>query len=198
MSTPYVATRWYRSPELLFMWDTATKAMDVWSIGCIFAELLNRKVLFPGENYLNQIEKIVEIMGTPDPDDVRGCQKAKTYIKNFQSRNRADFGRIFPNASRAAIDLLLKMLHYNPEKRITVEEALKHPYLQSLHDGEDEPTCQAFDFEFESKVTPQTIKKVLYSEICEWNMTNNNLQGDAIVKNIQPKKIEQKIENFKK
>jgi serine/threonine protein kinase len=68
--------RWYRAPELLLMWETATKAIDMWSIGCIFAELLGRNVLFPGKDYLNQIDLIVNILGTPNEKDIRGCQKA--------------------------------------------------------------------------------------------------------------------------
>lgn len=200
MSTPYVATRWYRAPELLFMYDTATKAIDVWSVGCIFAELLNRKVLFQGENCkkikltidLNQIEKIVDILGSPKQEHIKGCQKAKNYMKNLQYRSGADFKKLFPNVSSKAIDLLLRMLHYDPDQRITIDEALKHPYLEHLHDEDDEPTCEQFDFEFESKVTQYNIKDYLYNEVVEWNTYNNYLKGDAIIKTGDPKKIEKK------
>lgn len=152
MSTPYVATRWYRAPELLLMWDTATKAIDVWSVGCIFAELLGRKTLFPGQNYLNQLDLILDVLGTPDEDQVRGCEKAKTYLRQLPWRPKKPFSQLYPHANRDALDLLERLLDFNPETRITVEEALAHRYLASLHDEEDEPTAETFDFSFEEEL----------------------------------------------
>lgn len=189
MSTPYVATRWYRAPELLLMWETATKAIDIWSVGCIFAELLGRKVLFPGRNYLNQIELILSVLGTPDDSDIKGCEKGVKYLKSLPKKERMNLHSLFPNANPMAIDLLSKMLHFNPEKRITVEEALKHPYLQSLHDEEDEPTCNIFDFTFEQTVNAKNIKKMIYDEIMEWNLYQNNVSGDAIVRQEIPTQL---------
>jgi serine/threonine protein kinase len=189
MSTPYVATRWYRAPELLLMWETATKAIDIWSVGCIFAELLGRRVLFPGRNYLNQIELILSILGTPNDSDIKGCEKGIKYLKSLPKKERQNLQALFPKANPMAIDLLSKMLHFNPEKRITVEQALKHPYLQSLHDEEDEPTCNIFDFTFEQNVNQQNIKKMIYDEIMEWNLYQNRISGDAIVKQEIPTQL---------
>lgn len=67
--TEYVVTRWYRAPEILLSQAEYKKAIDIWSIGCIFAELLTRYPLFKGEHYLNQIEYIVVVLGTPDEND---------------------------------------------------------------------------------------------------------------------------------
>jgi len=182
MSTPYVATRWYRSPELLLQWETASKAIDVWSIGCIFAELLNRKVLFPGKNYLHQIELIVDLLGTPSDEEVKGCQKARAYVKQMKSRPKQKFQDVFQTASRDALDLLEKMLRFDPDARISVDDALKHDYLKSLHDNQDEPNCKLFDYQFESLITKDNIKDAIYQEIMDWNLEQNNVKGDAVIK----------------
>lgn len=150
MSTPYVATRWYRAPELLLMWETATKAIDVWSVGCIFAELFGRKALFPGKNYLHQLDLILDVLGTPSENQIKGCEKAKTYLKGLPHRQQRNLRSLFPTASPQALDLLSKMLKFDPTERITVDEALEHPYLESLHDVDDEPSAEVFDFTFEN------------------------------------------------
>lgn len=181
MSTPYVATRWYRAPELLLMWETATKAIDVWSVGCIFAELFLRKALFPGKNYLHQVDLILDVLGTPAEHEIKGCEKAKNYVRGLPFKQQRSFRSLFPNASTQALDLLSKMLKFDPTERITVEEALKHPYLESLHDANDEPSAEIFDFSFETLAERGDLKQLIYNEIMEWNLVNNNLAGDAIV-----------------
>jgi len=181
MSTPYVATRWYRAPELLLMWETATKAIDVWSVGCIFAELFGRKALFPGKNYLHQLDLILDVLGTPSETQIKGCEKAKTYLKSLQTRSPRNFRSLFPNASPQALDLMSKMLKFDPTERITVDEALEHPYLESLHDVDDEPVADVFDFAFETFAEKADLRQLIYNEVMEWNLLNNNLAGDAIV-----------------
>ena len=181
MSTPYVATRWYRAPELLLMWETATKAIDIWSVGCIFAELLNRKAFFPGKNYLHQLDLILDVLGTPADTEIKGCEKAKTYMKNLPFRPKKDLRMFFPNANPLALDLLNKMLQFDPTRRITVDEALNHPYLESLHDEGDEPVAALFDFSFETEAEKGDIRQMIYKEVMEWNLLNNNVTGDAII-----------------
>ena len=181
MSTPYVATRWYRAPELLLMWEQANKAMDVWSVGCIMAELLGRKPIFPGNNYLHQLDLILDVLGTPPDSDVKGCEKGINYLKQLPKRTPKDLRTIFPHATPQALDLLKKMLHFDPTKRITVEKALEHPYLANLHDPQDEPTCPPFEFEFEHIAEKGDIKQMIYNEIMQWNLQNNNVAGDAII-----------------
>lgn len=189
MSTPYVATRWYRAPELLLMWETATKAIDVWSVGCIFAELLNRKAFFPGKNYLHQLDLILDVLGTPSDQEIKGCDKAKTYMKNLPFRPRKDLRVYFPNANPLALDLLSKMLTFDPTKRITVEEALAHSYLENLHDEHDEPTSTSFDFSFETEAEKGDLKNMIYREVMDWNLLNNNIAGDALL-------LDQSIQNI--
>ncbi|EFC37688.1 predicted protein [Naegleria gruberi] len=181
MSTDNVATRWYRSPELLLKYHKAGKPIDVWSLGCVFAELLStpkQHVLFPGESHLNQIDKILDILGTPLPEDVFGCFKAQVYMSNQPYRKRKDFKKLFPDANPEALDLLEKMLEFSPEKRITVSDSLRQPYLDSManHMDEDEDANNGFvtrDFEYrfdESWEVPE-IKRMMYEEIVNFHNT---------------------------
>lgn len=181
MSTTYVATRWYRAPELLTMWRKASKSMDIWSVGCIFGELLGRTALFPGKNYLHQLDLIISFLGTPSSQDIVGCDKAKKYIMALPPKQKVDLKLKFPNANTSALDLLEKMLQFNPEKRPTVEECLEHPYLSSLHDISDEPTAEPFNFDFENNFdnNPENMKKMIYQEIVEYNINENGIFGDG-------------------
>ncbi len=188
MSTTYVATRWYRAPELLLMWDQASKALDVWSIGCILAELLEplprKKVLFPGKHYLNQLELILEVCGTPqNDDDVKGCAKAKRYVKTLPHKPKQHFKDMYPHANPLAIDLLERMLEFNPLKRITVEECLAHPYLETMHDPEDEPTCPTFDFKFDNETDVSEIKQMMYDEIMDFQLEEHGVLSQVVASN---------------
>jgi serine/threonine protein kinase len=171
--TEYVATRWYRAPEIMLSWKEYTKAIDMWSVGCIFAELLGRKPLFPGKDYIHQLTLITDVIGTPSDEDIAniGSEKARRYIRGLPFKPRVPFTKIYPNASAAAIDLLEKMLTFDPDRRITVEEALAHPYLSTLHDPADEPTCpHVFDFEFEDRpLTKADVADLIFDEIAEYN-----------------------------
>jgi serine/threonine protein kinase len=164
MSTTYVATRWYRAPELLLMWESAGKSLDVWSVGCMFAEMLDkpprRKVLFPGKSYLEQLDLILNVCGTPPEDEIKGCIKAKRYLDTLPQRKKQSLQDLYPQANAKAIDLLEKMLAFDPTKRITVDEALKHPYLESMHDPTDEPDCTPFEFDFSDDIDVADIKSM--------------------------------------
>ena len=171
--TEYVVTRWYRAPELLLSCAEYTSAIDVWSVGCIFAELLGRKTLFPGKDYVHQLNLIMRVIGTPqNPSelDFINNEKAKRYIKSLPVTARCSFQKLFPNASPKAVDLVDKMLVLDPARRITVEEALAHPYLESLHDEVDEPCAESpFTFDFEDGaqyLTDTDVRGLIYDELC--------------------------------
>merc|ERR1712130_120311 len=112
---------------------------------------------------------------------IKGCEKAKTYMKNLPFRPKKDLRMFFPNANPLALDLLNKMLQFDPTRRITVEEALSHPYLESLHDDADEPVATLFDFSFEAEAEKGDLRQMIYKEVMEWNLLNNNVTGDAII-----------------
>mmetsp|Transcript_6409 Transcript_6409/g.15483 ORF Transcript_6409/g.15483 Transcript_6409/m.15483 type:complete len:401 (-) Transcript_6409:178-1380(-) len=171
--TEYVATRWYRAPEIMLSWKEYTKAIDIWSVGCIFAEILGRKPIFPGKNYLDQLLLVIKILGTPSREDTEyiASEKAKEYVRNLAFQPGVPLNKLYPHASSSALDLLSKMLTFSPKKRITVEEALKHPFLQKLHDPNDEPVAKEFfDFSFE-KYQPSNsmLKALLWQELCRFH-----------------------------
>jgi serine/threonine protein kinase len=157
----------------MLSWKQYTKAIDMWSVGCIFAELLGRKPLFPGRDYLHQLTLITDVIGTPTAEDIAniGSEQARKYIRQLPVKPKISFGKIYPNASPAALDLLEKMLVFDPDKRISCVEALAHPYLSTLHDPADEPMCPAvFSFEFEnSNMTKRDIKNLIFNEVCDYN-----------------------------
>lgn len=134
--TEYVATRWYRAPELLLSANHYTTSVDMWSVGCIFAEMLQRKPFLPGTDTKNQIELICEYLGIPDVDNMKNIpEQSKKLIKNLpkNKKNGRDFKKLFSFADPMAVDLLQKLLTFDPEKRIDVKQALNHEYLKDLH-----------------------------------------------------------------
>lgn len=170
--TEYVVTRWYRAPEIMLSCQEYTKAIDVWSVGCIFAELLGTKPLFPGDDYIHQLRIIVDVLGSPSEEDLTSFVKssrALAFMRKQAGKPKVPFSSLFPDANPLALDLLEKMLMFNPAKRITIEEALKHPYMESLHSPEDEPSADApFTFEFETEggeLTRERLKKMMFDEI---------------------------------
>jgi mitogen-activated protein kinase 1/3 len=114
--TEYVATRWYRAPELLLSWKEYNTSVDMWSIGCILGELLLRKPLLPGESLLNQLNLILNLVGTPSEEDLMdiASDRAKSYIRSLPKSNGVHFENIFPNSNPLIIDLLKKLLVFNP------------------------------------------------------------------------------------
>uniref|UniRef100_A0A7S0VBZ4 Mitogen-activated protein kinase n=1 Tax=Polytomella parva TaxID=51329 RepID=A0A7S0VBZ4_9CHLO len=169
--TEYVVTRWYRAPELLLSCAGYSASIDVWSVGCIFAELLGRKPLFPGKDYVHQLNLITRVIGSPLEEDLEfiSNDKAKRYIRSLPRNERADFQQLFPSAGPLALDLIKKMLVFDPTKRITVIEALAHPYLAGLHDLSDEPECSmSFRFDFESDLeTTDAVRDLIVREMTE-------------------------------
>ncbi|XP_015711973.1 mitogen-activated protein kinase 15 isoform X3 [Coturnix japonica] len=141
--TEYVATRWYRAPEILLSSRSYTKGVDMWSIGCILGELLLGKPLFPGTSTINQIEQILRVIPAPSSDDIMAMQSdyRASIIDRMASRQRVTFEEILPSSTPLpALDLLKKLLVFNPDKRLTAEEALQHPYVKRFHCPAREPS----------------------------------------------------------
>ena len=167
--TAYVATRWWRAPEVILTWKEYSKAIDMWSVGCILAELYLRKPLFPGIDYLDQLRKIFRIIGTPTDAETAALPtvKAQEFVRSMGRIPPADFSRIFPSAGQDALDLLSRLLTYDPEQRITVEAALEHPFLAKLHDPAYEQCAPSvFDFDFEKwSMGPDMYRELIWREI---------------------------------
>ncbi|EQC40987.1 CMGC/MAPK protein kinase [Saprolegnia diclina VS20] len=133
--TEHVVTRWYRAPELMLQPDGHySTGVDMWSIGCIFAEMLGRKAIFPGKNFIHQLTLIFDVIGTPCTSDVKKMKSAQAqrFIKSLGKKPKVPFRTVFPSATPEAIDLLERMLHFDPVSRCSVDEALKHPYMQAI------------------------------------------------------------------
>ncbi|CAD8212633.1 unnamed protein product [Paramecium octaurelia] len=138
--TEYVATRWYRAPEILLGSQHYTKAVDMWSLGCILGEMIINKAVFPGTSTMNQIERIIELIGKPKQDELDALQapQAKEVISDIANQQRKSIKQLFASAEDEAIDFIRKTLLYNPFKRMTVEQALNHPYVKEFKGTEDE------------------------------------------------------------
>lgn len=169
--TAYVATRWYRAPELILSYRDShyTQAVDIWSVGCILAEILRRSPLFPGRDTMHQLHLVTEVTGTPSTSDLESInagERGRRHVEaNLRGRPQRSMDELFPNANQLLRDLLGRMLVFNPTKRITVDEALKHPYLDSLHDPEDEPLCNAhFSFELGDELSKDTLRRMIWEE----------------------------------
>lgn len=145
--TGYVATRWYRAPEIMLNWMHYNQTVDIWSVGCIMAELLTGRTLFPGTDHIHQLNLIMEILGTPDEEFMNRItsESARNYIKSLPAMPKKDLFQYFVGANPNAIDLLSLMLEIDSEKRINAEKALAHPYLAAYADPQDEPTSEPFD-----------------------------------------------------
>ncbi|KAA8516085.1 hypothetical protein F0562_019264 [Nyssa sinensis] len=171
--TEYVVTRWYRAPELLLNCSEYTAAIDIWSVGCIFGEIMTRKPLFPGKDYVHQLKLITELIGSPDDASLGFLRSdnARRYVRQLPQYPRQQLSAKFPNMSPGAVDLLEKMLVFDPNKRITVDEALCHPYLAPLHNVNEEPVCpRPFSFDFEQpSFTEEDIKELIWRESVKFN-----------------------------
>jgi len=145
--TDYVATRWYRAPEILLGSTDYTKGVDMWSVGCILGELMLGKPIFPGNSTMNQLERVMEYTGRPNKVDLEAINSpyAETMLDTLSPDNVEvqSWTSLFPSAETDTIDLLTQLLQFNPNKRINVEESLCHAYVEQFHVGneEDEITC---------------------------------------------------------
>jgi p38 MAP kinase len=166
--TGYVATRWYRAPEIMLNWMHYNQTVDVWSVGCIMAEMLTGKTLFPGTDHIDQLTRILQLCGTPQQETLNKItsEEARNYIRSLQRMEKKNFREVFSGASPLAIDLLEKMLELDADKRITAEQILAHPYLAQYADPSDEPASPPYDQSFEDyDLTVEQWKERVWSEI---------------------------------
>lgn len=203
--TKHVVTRWYRAPELILI-QPYTSAVDIWSLGCILAELLSmqegnvagyqdRKPLFPGgtcfplsgegkltnDDKLDQLSVIFGVIGTPSPEDLAAIGKANEYIKSLGHSPGKSLEKVFPAADPKALDLLKKMLQFNPKRRLTAEEALNHEFFQGVRQESLERNSagplEAPDFLETNHVDLQELKRKIYEEVLWYRDQDEN--GDT-------------------
>lgn len=130
--THEVVTLWYRAPEVLLGSKFYSTSVDVWSLGCIFAEMLTRRALFPGDSEIDQLFRIFRTLGTPDEEMWPGVSNLPDYKSMFPRWEPQNVAEIVPMLEPSGRELFLKLLTYDPSKRISAMEALKHKYFDDV------------------------------------------------------------------
>jgi len=136
-----LTTLWYRAPEQLMQTKHYSTSADIWSVGCILAEMIRGRPLLAGHDINEQLSLIFEILEPDSWQDIPS-EWQKYNVANFPNRLRKTLSDLLPDASVLALDLLSKMLVFEPEHRVSCEEALRHPFFEDLHDSEDEPASE--------------------------------------------------------
>jgi len=201
----HVVSRWYRAPELILIETNYTGSIDVWSVGCIFAELMmmikenahtfmDRAPLFPGKSCFplsppgknkvkvnefgfpnekaDQLNVIFDVIGSPNEESMRFVTdpNAILYLKSLsqKKKNKINFKTKFPGCSEESLDLLQKMLIFDPNKRITVNECLEHPFFKDIRDPNKEEEANfnlEFEFENDNNLTVGKLRNLFLSVI---------------------------------
>lgn len=130
--THEIVTLWYRAPEILLGTKLYSNAVDVWSLGCIFAEMATRRALFPGDSEIDQLFRIFRTLGTPDESIWPGVSQLPDYKSMFPRWEPRSLDEVVPSFDSDAKDLLLKLLTYDPNQRITAKKGLSHLYFTGV------------------------------------------------------------------
>lgn len=198
--TQEVVTQYYRAPEILMGTRHYGPGVDIWSVGCIFAELLSRRILFQAQSPIQQLDLITDLLGTPSLEDIKSaCEPARVHIMR-QPRKAPTISGLYTlsnHATHEAVDLMCRMLVMDPNKRISATNALAHPYLDEgrlryhscmckcCHTGPSgrkytsdlEPSAiQPFSYSFEEDLNSlHKVKEKLFKYILEFNNRNNRI-----------------------
>lgn len=154
----------------------------MWSVGCILAELLGGRPFFKGRDYVDQLNQILHILGTPNEETLSriGSPRAQEYVRNLPFMAKKTFPQLFPNANPDALDLMDRMLAFDPSSRISVEAALEHPYLHIWHDASDEPDCPTtFNFDFEVVEDVAEMRKMILEEVFRFRQLVRTASGQG-------------------
>lgn len=174
----YICSRYYRAPELVFEATQYTCAIDLWSVGCVMAELMLGTPLFPGESGVDQLIEIIKVLGTPSREEIFAMNPHHTTFK-FPNIKPCPWMKIFRNKQPAqAIDLVSKFLRYDPTTRIDPLEALAHPFFDELRDpnvklpnGKEPPPLFNFtDAELSTMKNKNISAKIIPPHL--WNQFN--------------------------
>jgi len=173
--TDYVATRWYRAPEILLGSTRYTYGVDMWSAGCILAELLAGRPCFPGSSTLNQLDRILALTGRPSAAELACCGSpyAPMLLESLPPAcgPPPPLAQRFPTAPPAALDLLSRLLRFSPADRLSAEEALRHPYVAAFRGGGSavaEPRCRqpiSIPIDDNLRCSTEEYREKLYCEV---------------------------------
>uniref|UniRef100_A0A669DWI8 mitogen-activated protein kinase n=1 Tax=Oreochromis niloticus TaxID=8128 RepID=A0A669DWI8_ORENI len=171
--TGYVATRWYRAPEIMLNWMHYNMTVDIWSVGCIMAELLTGRALFPGTDRILFMNLCLVYC-------IDVSSQARNYISSLPHMPKRSFADVFIGANPLAVDLLERMLVLDTDKRITAAEALAHPYFAQYHDPDDEPEAEPYDQSFESReLQIDEWKRLTFEEVCSFQPPSFDDEDDT-------------------
>jgi len=131
--THEVVTLWYRAPEILLGGKQYSTPVDIWSIGCIFAEMVTRTPLFPGDSEIDQLYRIFRCFGTPTEEIWPGVGSYPDYKSTFPQWNSIPLKQAVEGLDELGLDLFQKMMQYEPGKRISARDALRHPFFDDLN-----------------------------------------------------------------
>lgn len=176
--TDYVATRWYRAPEMLMGSNKYHKSIDMWSVGCIVYELLTARPLFPGKSTKHMFGLVLEVTGLPDKNEYAEIKKKYQLMfeyNMFEKFSKKSMKSLLGAYTKDTLawDFLSKLLVFNPDKRITVEEALEHPYVSDFHREKEEIICDrkvTIPIDDNKKLTLEEYREKLYDEILKRKM----------------------------
>ncbi|KAM4572624.1 mitogen-activated protein kinase 12 [Odontesthes bonariensis] len=166
--TGYVVTRWYRAPEVILSWMHYTQTVDIWSVGCIMAEMLQGKPLFKGSDHLDQLTEIMKLTGTPTQEFISQLESedAKSYIKSLPKVEKKDLQKVFATSNTQAVSVLERMLRLDPETRVTAEEALALLYFSEFREPDEETEAQLYDHSLDNaELTLDQWKRHTFTEI---------------------------------
>lgn len=169
--TEYVVTRWYRAPEIMLGFHAYDQAIDMWSIGCIFGEMLLLQPVFPGNDYIHQLKLIVKLLGRPPESDLwfisnQNAMNFMLQLPDYVAQNlHTKFQRL---GNEHGLDLLSKILIFDPKRRLSIDQALRHSYIEDFREENVEQdagfTVKVDDIEA-TKLNKKNLQRMLYNEI---------------------------------
>ena len=201
MLTQYIATRWYRAPEILLGSRKYTKAIDIWSMGCMLAEMLRGKPLFAGTSTINQLQKVLQWTGSPTEQEVKSLKLVTGHevFKLMGKIKKCNKRELVPNGSEQSLDLISKLLEFDPDKRLTIEQILTHPYLSQFYNKKELISSKVkikIPIDDNQRLSLKDYRNTIYEEIRKKNKANGDIPNTTLyrikhnIRKTLPKKME--------
>ena len=231
--TTHVVTRWYRAPEVILLQQKKEylTAIDMWSVGCIFAELLQmqkencatvwkRGPLFPGDScfplspkrskkknaiyqsHFDQIRVIFEVLGTPTKEEIDSLndEQARAYLEDLPKQQSQNLAEMFPGTNADGINLLTNLLRFDVKKRLTVTQALEHPYFSRVRDIDLESAHPRMKFDFEGiPLQRKELHQLILTEVLYYHPNERTkFEKSGMIKPLKSKKVKNLIKSKNK